>query len=73
MEKISQFKVTRLKERKRIKNIDLELENWRNLKSNSEKMVFELSDRKNKLQTELTDNQKNPERIATSKGKTFKI
>ena len=60
-----------IKRKERIKNIDLELENWRNLKSNSEKMVFELSDRKNKLQTELTDNQKNPERIATSKGQNL--
>ena len=60
-----------IKRKERIKNIDLELENWRNLKSNSERMVFELSDRKNKLQTELTDNQKNPERIATSKGQNL--
>ena len=60
-----------IKRRERIKNIDLELENWRNLKSNSEKMIFELTDRKNKLQTELLDNQKNPERIATSKGQNL--
>ena len=60
-----------IKRKERIKNIDLELENWRNLKSNSERMVFELSDRKNKLQTELTENQKNPERIATSKGQNL--
>ncbi len=60
-----------IKRKERIKNIDLELENWRNLKSNSERMIFELSDRKNKLQAELTDNQKNPERIATSKGQNL--
>ena len=60
-----------IKRKERIKNIDLELENWRNLKSNSEKMIFELTDRKNKLQTELTDNQRNPERIATSKGQNL--
>ncbi len=60
-----------IKRKERIKNIDLELENWRNLKSNSEKMIYELSDRKSKLQTELTDNQKNPERIATSKGQNL--
>ena len=49
----------------------MELENWRNLKSNSEKMIFELTDRKNKLQAELAENQKNPERIATSKGQNL--
>jgi chromosome segregation protein len=57
-----------IKRKERIKNIDVELENWRNLKSNSEKMTSELTDRKNKLLSELNDNQKNPERIATSKG-----
>tara|TARA_B100001063_G_scaffold243378_1_gene273864 strand:+ start:1107 stop:3551 length:2445 start_codon:yes stop_codon:yes gene_type:complete len=60
-----------IKRKERIKNIDVELENWRNLKSNSEKMIFELTDRKSKLHTELADNQKNPERIATSKGQNL--
>ena len=60
-----------IKRKERIKNIDIELENWRNLKSNSEKMNSELSDRKNKLLLELSDNQKNPERIATSKGQNL--
>ncbi|MDA8771402.1 chromosome segregation protein SMC, partial [Candidatus Pelagibacter bacterium] len=60
-----------IKRRERIKNIDVELENWRNLKSNSEKMNSELTDRKNKLLLELNDNQKNPERIATSKGQNL--
>ena len=54
-----------IKRKERIKNIDVELENWRNLKSNSEKMISELSNRKNKLLSELSENQKNPERIAT--------
>ena len=57
-----------IKRKERIKNIDIELENWRNLRSNSGKMVSELTERKNKLLTELNENQKNPERIATSKG-----
>jgi len=57
-----------IKRKERIKNIDVELKNWRNLKSNSEKMISELSDRKNKLLSEQNENQKNPERIATSKG-----
>lgn len=60
-----------IKRKERIKNIDLELENWRNLKSNSEKMISELTDRKNKLITEINENQKNPERIATSKGQNL--
>ena len=60
-----------IKRKERIKNIDVELENWGNLKSNSEKMNSELSDRKNKLISELSDNQKNPERIATSKGQNL--
>ena len=60
-----------IKRKERIKNIDVELENWRNLKSNSEKMVSELTDRKKKIQIELTENQKNPERIATSKGQNL--
>ncbi len=60
-----------IKRKERIKNIDVELENWRNLKSNSEKMILELNERKNKLQIEQDDNQKNPERIATSKGQNL--
>ena len=60
-----------IKRKERIKNIDIELENWRNLKSNSEKMTSELTERKNKLMLELNENQKNPERIATSKGQNL--
>ena len=60
-----------IKRKERIKNIDVELKNWRKLKSNSEKMISELSDRKNKLLLELNENQKNPERIATSKGQNL--
>ena len=60
-----------IKRKERIKNIDVELKNWRNLRSNSEKMISELLDRKNKLLSELNDNKKNPERIATSKGQNL--
>ena len=60
-----------IKRKERIRNIDVELKNWRNLKSNSEKMISELNERKNKLQAELDENQKNPERIATSKGQNL--
>ncbi len=60
-----------IKRKERIKNIDVELENWRNLKINSEKMISELNDRRNKIQLEISENQKNPERIATSKGQNL--
>tara|TARA_B100000963_G_scaffold235146_1_gene205517 strand:- start:194 stop:2638 length:2445 start_codon:yes stop_codon:yes gene_type:complete len=60
-----------IKRKERIKNIDVELENWRNLSSNSEKMRSELSARKDKLTVELNENQKNPERIATTKGQNL--
>ena len=60
-----------IKRKERIKNIDVELENWRNLRTNSERMASELSERKNKLLLELNENQKNPERIATSKGQNL--
>ena len=51
--------------------IAVELENWRNLKTNSEKMITELNDRYNKIKLEINENQKNPERIATSKGQNL--
>jgi len=60
-----------IKRKERIKNIDVELENWRSLKINSEKMISELDDRKNKIRNEISENQKNPERIATSKGQNL--
>ena len=60
-----------IKRKERIKNIDQELENWKNLKINSEKMVLELNDRKEKIEAEVIDNQKNPEKIATIKGQNL--
>ena len=60
-----------IKRKERIKNIDVEQENWRNLKTNSEKMISELNNRKNKIKLEINENQKNPERIATSKGQNL--
>ncbi len=60
-----------IKRKERIKNIDIELENWRNLKVNSTKMISELNDRSNKIKLEISENQKNPERIATSKGQNL--
>ena len=60
-----------IKRKERIKNIDTELENWKSLKSNSEKMMAELTQRKMKIISEIDDNQKNPEKIATSKGQNI--
>ena len=60
-----------IKRKERIKNIDIELENWRNLTVNSEKMISELNERMKKIKFEISENQKNPERIATSKGQNL--
>ena len=46
-----------IKRKERIKNIDTELENWRNLKSNSEKMMVELNERMMKTKSEIDENQ----------------
>ncbi len=60
-----------IKRKERISSIDTELENWKNLKNNSEKMLSELSDRKSKIKLEIEENQKNPEKIATNKGQNI--
>jgi chromosome segregation protein len=60
-----------IKRRERIKNIDVELENWKSLKANSDKMIEELNERKNKIKIEISENQKNPEKIATKKGQSI--
>tara|TARA_B100001093_G_scaffold261479_1_gene249914 strand:+ start:2063 stop:4507 length:2445 start_codon:yes stop_codon:yes gene_type:complete len=65
------IKTDSIKRKERIKNIDTELENWKSLKSNSEKMMAELTQRKMKIISEIDDNQKNPEKIATSKGQNI--
>ncbi len=60
-----------IKRKERIKNIDIELENWKSLKINSEKMISELEERKKKIKNEMEENQKNPELIATTKGQNI--
>ena len=60
-----------IKRKERIKNIDIELENWKSLKANSGKMINELNERKNKIKNEINENQKNPEKIATTKGQNI--
>ena len=60
-----------IKRKERIKNIDTELENWKNLRTNSDKMIIELNSRKLKIASEIEENQKNPEKIAISKGQNI--
>ncbi len=60
-----------IKRKERIKNIDIELENWKSLKVNSEKMINNLLERKKKINNEVRENQKNPEIIANTKGQNI--
>ena len=69
--KYETIKSDSIKRRERIKNIDIELENWKNLKINSDKMIKELNERKEKIKLEINENQKNPEKIATNKGQNI--
>ena len=52
----------------RIKNIDVEIQNWKNLKFNSEKMAKELLSRVDKIKAEIEIIAKLPETIAIKKG-----
>jgi len=58
-----------IKRNERIKTIEKEIESWKNLLSNSEKMVTELNERKNKLLKKLTELEKEPQSQAEKKGK----
>ena len=57
-----------IKRNERIKTIEKEIESWKNLLSNSEKMVLELNGRKNKLSNKLNDLEKQPQSQAEKKG-----
>jgi len=57
-----------IKRNERIKTIETEIESWKNLLSNSEKMVKELSDRKNKLLSQLSELEQQPKIQAEKKG-----
>ena len=57
-----------IKRNERIKSIEKEIESWKNLLSNSEKMVLELNERKNKLSNKLIDLEKQPQSQAEKKG-----
>jgi chromosome segregation protein len=56
------------KRNERIKTIEIEIKSWKNLFSNSEKMVTELSDRKNKLSSQLSELDRQPQIQAEKKG-----
>jgi chromosome segregation protein len=57
-----------IKRNERIKTIETEIESWKNLLSNSEKMVVELTERKNKLTNQLTELDNQPKIQAERKG-----
>ena len=57
-----------LKRNERIKTIKIEIESWKNLLSNSEKMFKQLNERKNKLLNKLTELEKQPQTQAEKKG-----
>ena len=57
-----------IKRNERIKTIETEVESWKNLLSNSEKMVNELTDRKNRLMEQLKDLDNQPKVQAERKG-----
>jgi len=56
------------KRKERINIIETEIESWRNLLINSEKMIKELSERKNKFLSQLGDLEKQPQSQAEKKG-----
>ena len=57
-----------VKRNERINVIDKEIESWKNLLSNSEKMITELSERKNKLNLQLDKLDNQPKLQAEKKG-----
>jgi len=62
------IKADSIKRQERIKNIDTEIQNWKNLKFNSEKMSKELQERIEKVNTDLINIEKLPEQISIKKG-----
>ena len=57
-----------IKRNERIKTIETEIESWKNLLANSEKMVAELTERKNKFTAQLTELDNQPKVQAERKG-----
>ena len=59
-----------IKRNERIKAIEIEVESWKNLLSNSQKMMTELIERKNKLSSQLNERDQQPKVQAEKKGQT---
>ncbi len=57
-----------IKRKERINIIETEIESWKNLLANSEKMVNELNERKSKFLSQLSDLEKQPQSQAEKKG-----
>ena len=57
-----------IKRKERINNIDIEIESWKNLLMNSEKMIVQLAERKFKLNQRLSELEKQPNLNAEKKG-----
>ncbi len=57
-----------IKRKERINIIETEIESWKNLLTNSEKMVNELNERKQKLSNKLSEFEKQPQSQAEKKG-----
>jgi chromosome segregation protein len=58
-----------IKRKERISAIDTEIESWKNLKFNSEKMSNELNERINAVKTDMENIVKLPEQLAEKKGR----
>ena len=68
LSKHESIKTETIKRNERIKNIDNEINNWKDLKFNSEKMIKDLHGRSDKIKSDLENIIKLPEKIAIKKG-----
>jgi len=68
LSKYETIKTETIKRQERIKNIDSEIQNWKKLKFNSEKMFKELEGRNEITSKEIENIEKLPEQIAVKKG-----
>ena len=68
LSKYESIKTETIKRQERIKNIETEIQNWKNLSFNSEKMSKELHERIGRIKTDLKNIEKLPEEIALQKG-----
>jgi len=68
LSKHESVKTETIKRQERIKNIEKEIQNWKNLRFNSEKMLKELHVRIGKIKNDLENIEKLPEELAIQKG-----